>query len=84
MSMQLTIECRRLLDVVLSHNDGKPTLVFCTTRKECVNAAMALVKNPVGPHLNGRQPFVRGEARGELIAASRKAVDKSLQGAAPF
>lgn len=75
------INVRRLLEVITSHDDGKPSLVFCTSRKECEHAALALVKHAIGPRNARMQPFVRSdEARTQLIAASRLVVDKSLQG----
>ena len=68
----------RLHDVVLSHFEGKPTLVFCNSRDGAANAARELASRAerCGARAN---PYVRDEAtRRRLAEAASRVASKPL------
>eukprot|EP01126_Amoeba_proteus_P064586 TRINITY_DN9062_c1_g2_i3.p1 TRINITY_DN9062_c1_g2~~TRINITY_DN9062_c1_g2_i3.p1 ORF type:complete len:164 (+),score=19.63 TRINITY_DN9062_c1_g2_i3:1126-1617(+) len=65
----------KLFNVIVFYNDQKPALVFCNTRKTCVNAAAQLLKD-------AGQTFIKdSEHKMRLFQASQKTSNKSLSDA---
>ena len=72
----------KLFDVVASHSDGKPTLVFCNSRAGCVHAARELMQKAAS--FRGGHPFVRDAVhKRQLKEAASRAVNKQLQQVIP-
>jgi len=69
----------KLLDIIREFSEGRPTLVFCATRGECLKAAQELVKGAQALSGPGRSCFVTSsEQRDRLVAASKKFRNKSV------
>ncbi|KAG2449576.1 hypothetical protein HYH02_005109 [Chlamydomonas schloesseri] len=65
-----------LAGVVAEHSGGKPTLVFCSSRKGTVDSALHLAKE-AGP--GGRAPYVRDTAHAARLAAAARQVASNKQ-----
>lgn len=66
----------RVFDIIAEHSGGRPTLVFCATRGECIKAAQEVAKSA---KLRGRSVFVRDQMQmARLSAASRGIKHKGL------
>ena len=67
----------KLMDVISQYSHGKPTLVFCATRKSVGSSADSLVHSIRNP---SQSPFVfNREQASHLSVMSRKISDKKLQ-----
>jgi len=68
----------KLSDVIKEHSNDKPTLIFCATRRSCLNAANTLVKE-------GRFDLsFSSEKRRHYLELSNQIKDKNLQETARF
>jgi ATP-dependent DNA helicase HFM1/MER3 len=66
----------KLSPLIHEHNDGKPTLIFCSTRKAASSTALHLSKESV---TTGKSFVLNQKQQRKLSEASRKTTDKSLQ-----
>ncbi|CAM6091547.1 unnamed protein product [Calypogeia fissa] len=67
-----------LFDVIVQHSGGKPTLVFCCTRKGTQDASLILAETVSKP--GARNPFIKSQEQFDrLQLAAKRAVDKHIQ-----
>lgn len=63
----------RLLDILHSHSKGKPSLIFCTTRKSVIDTAEYL-----SLEINSAEPYVTANTKAILQNTANRLVDKKL------
>jgi ATP-dependent DNA helicase HFM1/MER3 len=66
----------KLAPLIHENNDGKPTLIFCSTRKAASSTALHLSKEC---GTTGKSFVLNQQQQRRLSEASRKTTDKSLQ-----
>lgn len=65
-------------DIVTQHNQGKPALVFCSTRKGAQEAAAMLAETV--SKLGAHNPFIKSQEQlDRLQAAASVSQDKHMQ-----
>lgn len=70
--------CVSVSDVIVQHSRGKPTLVFCCTRKGAQDAAIILAETVSKP--GAPNPFIKSQEQFDrLQVAAAGAGDKSMQ-----
>ncbi|KAJ3358463.1 Sec63 [Kappamyces sp. JEL0680] len=65
----------RLPELLRNYSEKKPSLIFCSTRRDCSSAAEHLAGE-----LGNMEPFVRPGTRQALLDASSRITDKKLAG----
>ncbi|KAJ3116021.1 ATP-dependent DNA helicase MER3 [Physocladia obscura] len=69
----------KLSDIIKKYSSGKPTLVFCSTRKSVEGAASQLAQESASCSIGFDNPYIRGHPQQmELQVLAQKVADKKL------